>query len=148
MDRIGQAQQFQIPRFGLQVIEDRLAVAFRRRLFAEAPGNRARDFPTGGIQDRFVVLNLWPELFRRLAVPKTEELVATAYRHGGRDEAEAFFMKGMSEALTAMRKSAAHNEPLAIYYAFKQSEAGYDGVTSAGWASSLQAVVDTSAGFQ
>lgn len=91
--------------------------------------------------------SVWPDLFRRLAVPKLEELVATAYRHGGRDEAEAFFMKGMGDALTAMRKSAAFDEPLAIYYAFKQSEAGLDGVTSAGWSSFLQAVVDAGLGI-
>lgn len=83
----------------------------------------------------------WPDLFRRLATPKVEELVATPYRHGGREAAEAFFMQGMGEAMTAMRKVTTNSEPLAIYYAFKQSEAGDDGVTSAGWASFLQAVV-------
>lgn len=85
---------------------------------------------------------IWPELFRRLTSPKDDELVAIPYRHGGRDEAEAFFMEGMGEALTAMRKSASNDQPLAIYYAFKQSEVGADGVTSAGWASFLQAVFD------
>jgi putative DNA methylase len=85
---------------------------------------------------------IWPELFRRLTTPKDEELIATPYRHGGREGAEAFFMAGMSEALTAMRKAATSSEPLAIYYAFKQAEAGEDGITSAGWASFLQAVVD------
>jgi putative DNA methylase len=48
----------------------------------------------------------------------------------------------MAEALTAMRKAATDGEPLTIYYAFKQSEASDDGVTSAGWASFLQAVGD------
>ena len=86
---------------------------------------------------------VWPDLFRRLTTPKTEELVATPYRHGGKAEAEAFFMRGMGEALTAMRKAATDAEPLAIYYAFKQSEAAEDGVTSAGWASFLQAIVDS-----
>lgn len=85
---------------------------------------------------------VWPELFRRLTTPKDEELIATPYRHGGRDGAEAFFMNGMGEALTAMSKAATARKPLAIYYAFKQSEAGQDGITSAGWASFLQAVVD------
>jgi putative DNA methylase len=85
---------------------------------------------------------VWPDLFRRLTTPKDEELVATPYRHGGRAGAEAFFMRGMSEALIAMRKAATDSEPLAIYYAFKQSEAGEDGITSAGWASFLQSVVD------
>jgi putative DNA methylase len=59
-----------------------------------------------------------------------------------KDRAEAFFMRGMGEALTAMRKAATDGEPMAIYYAFKQAEAGEDGVMSAGWASFLQAVID------
>jgi putative DNA methylase len=87
------------------------------------------------------LVEIWPELFRRLTTPKAEELVATPYRHGGKVEAEAFFMEGMGEALTAMRK-ATNDDPLAIYYAFKQSESSAEGVTSAGWASFLQAVVD------
>jgi putative DNA methylase len=86
--------------------------------------------------------SIWPDLFRRLMTPKAEELVATPYRHGGKDEAEAFFMQGMGDALAAMRKASTDSEPLAIYYAFKQSEAAEDGITSAGWASFLQAVVD------
>lgn len=85
---------------------------------------------------------IWPDLFRRLITPKNEELVATPYRHGGKDEAEAFFMRGMGQALAAMCKAATDGEPLAIYYAFKQSEASEIGVTSAGWAGFLQAVVD------
>lgn len=84
---------------------------------------------------------IWPDLFRRLTTPKDDELVATPYRHGGRDEAEAFFMNGMGEALKAIRRAATDAEPLTVYYAFKQSEAAEVGVTSAGWASFLQAVV-------
>jgi putative DNA methylase len=51
-------------------------------------------------------------------------------------------MTGMSQALGAICKAASEGEPLAIFYAFKQSEVAEDGVTSAGWASFLQAVVD------
>ena len=91
---------------------------------------------------RHSLSDIWPDLFRRLTTPKAEELVATPYRHAGKDNAEAFFMAGMSNALTAMRKAATESEPLAIYYAFKQSEAAAEGITSAGWASFLQAVVD------
>jgi putative DNA methylase len=80
-------------------------------------------------------------LFRRLLVPKQEELVATPFRHGGRERAEAFFMEGMSHAIAGIAE-ATTDVPAAIYYAFKQSEAAEDGVTSAGWASFLQAVVD------
>jgi putative DNA methylase len=86
---------------------------------------------------------VWPSLFRRIQTPKEEELVATPYRHGGKDAAEAHFMEGMGRALTAMRNASAGDIPLAIYYAFKQSEKSEDGVSSAGWASFLQAVVDS-----
>ena len=88
------------------------------------------------------LVNIWPDLFRRLTTPKNEELVATAYRHGGREQAETFFMEGMGEALTAIRKAATNSEPLVIYYAFKQSELAEEGTVSAGWASFLQAAVD------
>jgi len=87
---------------------------------------------------------IWPSLFRRLTTPKDDELVATPYRHGGKAQAEGFFMRGMGEALSAMQAAATDGEPLTIYYAFKQSEVGDGGVTSAGWASFLQAVVDGS----
>jgi len=45
-----------------------------------------------------------------------------------------------------MRKAAVDGEPLTIYYAFKQSEMADDGITSAGWSSFLQAVVDAGLG--
>ena len=86
--------------------------------------------------------SIWPDIFRRLATPKAEELVATPYRHGGKEAAETFFMTGMAEALSAMRNASTDSEPLTIYYAFKQSEVADNGITSAGWASFLQAVVN------
>ncbi len=52
-------------------------------------------------------------------------------------------MAGMAQALTAMRNAATDDQPLAIYYAFKQSELGAEGVTSAGWASFLQAIFES-----
>ncbi|CAO4172095.1 DUF1156 domain-containing protein [Methylorubrum aminovorans] len=84
----------------------------------------------------------WPDLFRRLTTPKSDELVADMKRHSGRRAAEIFFMTGMGKALSAMQKSASDDAPLSIYYAFKQSEAAAGGITSTGWASFLQAVVD------
>lgn len=49
-------------------------------------------------------------------------------------------MDGMSGALGAMHDAASNGEPVAIYYAFKQSEVAQEGLTSAGWATFLQAV--------
>lgn len=90
---------------------------------------------------RRMLSNIHPDIFRRVVTPKTEELVATPYRHGGRDKAEAFFLDGMKMALAGIAEASA-TAPATIYYAFKQSEASTEGVTSAGWASFLQAVVD------
>ncbi len=77
---------------------------------------------------------IWPDLFRRVLTPKDEELVATAGRHGGRLQAEKFFMNGISTALQAMTRATTSSVPLAIFYAFKQSEMADGGVFSAGWA--------------
>ncbi|MCA3363596.1 MAG: DUF1156 domain-containing protein [Roseomonas sp.] len=88
------------------------------------------------------VSGIWPDLFRRLTTPKDSELVAERYRHGSQESADRFFMRGMSDALVSIRKAATDDSPMAIYYAFKQSEAGEEGIASPGWASFLQAVVD------
>lgn len=91
---------------------------------------------------RRTLKSVHPALFRRVASPKVEELVATPYRHGGKDNAEAFFLDGMKKALAGIA-SASADAPATIYYAFKQSELAQDGVTSAGWASFLQAIIDS-----
>ncbi|MYE02969.1 MAG: DUF1156 domain-containing protein, partial [Alphaproteobacteria bacterium] len=44
------------------------------------------------VWQRRTLRGVWPDLFRRVLVPKEEELVATPYRHGGKDAAERFFM--------------------------------------------------------
>ena len=85
---------------------------------------------------------VWPDLFRRVLVPKEEELVATPYRHGGKDAAERFFMDGIGKALANMHRSASVEFPVTIYYAFKQSEIATEGLTSPGWATFLQGLVD------
>lgn len=88
----------------------------------------------------------FPDLFATLAVPKTEELVAAAYRHGNKDKAEAFFLDGMTRAMHNLAVKAHAAFPVTIYYAFKQSETkGEAGTSSTGWETFLQAVID--AGF-
>ena len=75
-------------------------------------------------------------------MPKAEELVATPYRHGGKDAAELFFLDGMTEALSHLSKQAHPGFPVTIYYAFKQSEAKGDaGTASTGWETFLGAVI-------
>ena len=85
---------------------------------------------------------IFPELFATLAVPKSEELVATPHRHGGREEAERFFLEGMSRALVRLASRAHSAFPVTIYYAFKQTETKNDGGTaSTGWETFLDAVI-------
>lgn len=85
---------------------------------------------------------VYPELFGYLSTPKAEELVATPYRHGGKEAADAFFLDGMRRAISNMAKQASGAYPTTIYYAFKQSEIEKDGISSTGWATFLQAVVE------
>lgn len=89
---------------------------------------------------------VFPDLFGTLAVPKTEELVATPYRHGSKEKAEAFFLDGMTQAMRRLAEQAHPAFPVTIYYAFKQSEKdGIDGTTNTGWDTFLAAVIE--AGF-
>ena len=83
-----------------------------------------------------------PDLFSTMAVPKSEELVASPHRHGTKAKAEAFFMNGMAEAISRLAQQAHPGFPTTIYYAFKQSESRIDhGVASTGWAAFLDAVI-------
>jgi putative DNA methylase len=89
---------------------------------------------------------VFPELFATLAVPKAAELVATPYRHGGKDNAEKFFLDGMTLAMGHIAMKSHPAFPATIYYAFKQIEAkSASGVASTGWETFLAAVIN--AGF-
>jgi putative DNA methylase len=85
---------------------------------------------------------VFPDLFATLAVPKAEELVATPYRHGGKEQAEAFFLDGMTRAMHRLAEQSHPAFPVTIYYAFKQSEkTGDAGTASTGWETFLDAVI-------
>ncbi len=84
----------------------------------------------------------FPELFATLSVPKTEELVATPYRHGSKEKAEAFFLQGMTLAMRRIAEQSHPGFPVTIYYAFKQSETKLKvGTVSTGWETFLEAVI-------
>ncbi len=86
--------------------------------------------------------SVFSDLFATLAAPKAEELVATPYRHGGKEAAEAFFLEGMTQAMRRLAEQAHPGFPVTIYYAFKQSETkGDSGTASTGWETFLDAVI-------
>jgi putative DNA methylase len=86
--------------------------------------------------------SVFPDLFATLAVPKAEELVATLHRHGSKENAENFFLAGMTQAMHRLAEQAHPSFPVTIYYAFKQSESESDtGTSSTGWQTFLEAVI-------
>lgn len=87
----------------------------------------------------------YPDLFSTMLVPKQEELVADYKRHGGKDEADRFFLDGMTAVMHHMATQGRPDVPAAIYYAFRQGEVDEQGFSVKGWATFLQSIVD--AGF-
>lgn len=86
--------------------------------------------------------DVFPTLTQYLTVPKSEELIASPYRHDKDEEAaDRFFLGGMTEAMSSLREQSDDAFPAAIYYAFKQSEVESAGVASTGWATFLSAVI-------
>ena len=85
--------------------------------------------------------SVFPDLLATITVPKAEELVATPFRHGGKDKAEEFFLHGMTNAMTRLAEQSHPAAPITIYYAFKQSETdNKSGTVSTGWETFLEAV--------
>jgi putative DNA methylase len=85
--------------------------------------------------------SIYPTLLSTMLAPKTEELVANPYRHGGKDGAHDFFEHGFREVFTLARESALPDFPITVYYAFKQSETTEGGEASTGWETMLEAMI-------
>jgi putative DNA methylase len=91
---------------------------------------------------RPILRPIFPEIFGLIATPKSDELVASSYRHGGKDAAEGFFLDGMRLAISNLAARSSSEYPATVYYAFKQSEIAEEGISSTGWATFLQAILD------
>jgi len=92
--------------------------------------------------------SIYPNLFSTMLVPKTEELVATAYRFNGNiDNAKAFFENGMLQTFELIFTYAREDIPVTVYYAYKQSEDddNNNSTASTGWETMLSAIIQ--AGF-
>jgi len=86
--------------------------------------------------------DVFPEIFGTVAVPKDEELVAFAYRHNNKKEAEEFFLNGMSKTMERISVNSHPSFPITIYYAFKQFEnIAEERTSSTGWETFLEAVI-------
>lgn len=92
---------------------------------------------------RKTLRNILDEGFSTIAVPKMPELVANQWRHGGKRQAQEFFETGMINALRKIHSRSSPSFPVTIYYAFKQAELKEDGVSSSGWETFLEGVLQS-----
>ncbi len=86
---------------------------------------------------------VFPEVCSTLLTPKTSELIAAPYRHGGdKQQAERFFEEGLGQVFTKLSETQDPRFPMSVYYAFKQSETTDSGGTaSTGWETFLEGLV-------
>src|SRR5579875_1037993 len=82
--------------------------------------------------------NTHPQFFSTLLTPKSGELVADPFRENrGKEGAQKFFEAGFEHAFANLRKAAAPDYPLTVFYAFKQSEDLQVEVAATGWETML-----------
>jgi putative DNA methylase len=95
---------------------------------------------------------IYPALFQGILTPKTNELIASPYRHGG-DKAKAmrFFEEGLQRAFGNAYQCHHPDYPFALFYAFKQADSdtpdmdGINTISSTGWEKMLTGLLN--AGF-
>ncbi len=97
------------------------------------------DFFYGWI--RRSLFEVLPELLSVVQTPKSDELVADPYRHGGKQEASDFFEVGFNKVFAQIRKSTPSDFPITVFYAFKQSETDDSGTASTGWQTLLEGML-------
>jgi putative DNA methylase len=87
---------------------------------------------------------VYPELFKTVLTPKTQELVATPYRFDGdRARADRFFERGLRQAFVRMIEVQNPTYPLTLFYAFKQAEIDDGAVASTGWDTMLTGLLNS-----
>lgn len=94
---------------------------------------------------------IYQSLFATTLTPKSQELIASPYRHeGSRQKSQEFFEAGLGKAFERMREVQPADYPLTVYYAFKQSETEDDSdvdsleeatTASTGWETMLAGLI-------
>ena len=86
---------------------------------------------------------MWPDECATLATPKRDELVAHPNRYGSQKVAKEHFERGMAKVMEQIAAVQNPDFPATLFYAFKQQEVKDGEVTSTGWETFLQALVDS-----
>jgi len=86
--------------------------------------------------------DVFPDVCSTLLAPKSQELIAVPHRHDGdREAADVFFQRGLNSVFTRLRAAQDSQFPMAVYYAFKQSERSDEGTASTGWSTMLEGLI-------
>lgn len=88
---------------------------------------------------RRMLKDVLPATTRTNLTPKTQELVANPYRHGGKEGAAEFFVNGFNHVFAHIRETANTSVPMTVYYAYKQQDAKSG--TSTGWYALLDGLI-------
>ncbi len=84
-----------------------------------------------------------PNTLSTVLTPKSDELVADSFRHGGKDAAEVFFENGFTRVFEQLRKDTPPDFPVTVFYAFRQSETVDGSTASTGWQTLLEGMIGT-----
>ncbi|MGW7542166.1 DUF1156 domain-containing protein [Streptomyces sp. NPDC054770] len=82
-----------------------------------------------------------PDLFGTMATPKTDELIANPYRHGGPDKARQYFIDGFTETFASLKQASRPDLPIIVIYAHRQEETKDGELTSSAWDALLEAML-------
>ena len=88
---------------------------------------------------RRMLKTVLPSVTATMLTPKTQELVANPYRHGGKDGAAQFFVDGFNHMFAHIRETARTDVPMTVYYAYKQKDDKTG--TSTGWHALLDGLI-------
>ena len=85
---------------------------------------------------------VYPELFRGVTTPKSEEMIVANRFEDGKQRFETM----IGETFDAMRERCVREFPSTVFYAYKQQEHNAGGISATGWETMLTALLN--AGFQ
>lgn len=104
---------------------------------------------------RPALIDVFPQLFGTLLVPKAAELIADPSRfEGDKEKAKEHFESGFKQTFTILKEKLDSRFPMTVYYAFKQDDEGDPDDSDAtggislttGWETLLESLIST--GFQ
>ena len=85
---------------------------------------------------------VYPSLFGTLVTPKSDELIASQYRHAGsKEKASDYFEEGFRQVFASAAEVHNSSVPLTFFYAFKQAEKQSEGLVSTGWSTMLEGLM-------